>query len=222
MTVLHLCVIGDGLTCGMGDPLGAGWPGRLSALAEKHGAVVELSRVGAATATSAELARHWRSEAEFRLPGRGGLLFQFGAMDMAHDPRARRPGYLESLTATLYHSRAMMAAAAKWRPTLWIGPAPVMAGTPTFVDGRGRTLELSNDRLMAVNEAFVRLSHDLGIPYLDVMTPLAHDARWSDSIMEVDGIHPGADGHARLAELVAQWDAWQRWLPTGKKTLMAG
>ncbi len=218
MSTLQLCVIGDGLACGLGDPFGAGWVGRLCALeARRHGEAIEAFKVGSATATSLELADHWRSEADFRLPGRGALLFQFGAMDMALDQNEPDLGVLMGLTGTLFHARRMLAEAALGRRTLWVGPAPVLPGHPVFVDAQGRSLSLSNDRLVVVNEAFAALARDLKVPYLDVFEGLQGEARWTNALLQTDGIHPGPDGHLRLAQLVSDWWAWRAWLAEGQR-----
>ena len=56
---------------------------------------------------------------------------------------------------------------------------------------------------------------ELGVPFLDLFTPLAADRRYLDSLQAADGVHPDAAGYAVIAEQVGRWPAWRAWFDGG-------
>jgi lysophospholipase L1-like esterase len=92
----------------------------------------------------------------------------------------------------------MLEAARSRYPVLMIGPAPT-------ADAR------QNRRIEFLSAGFARLCARLGVPYLDLFTPLSRSALWKKDVAAEDGCHPSARGYALLARRVLRWPAWNRW-----------
>jgi acyl-CoA thioesterase-1 len=214
---LRVCVIGDSVVAGTGDAAGLGWPGRLEAAMTAEGRDVTVYRLGVRGDATPDLARRWRTEAEPRLPAifPGALVIAFGWNDVTvrhHDDGSavRRVGLHETLMA----ATGMLTAAAAWRPTLAVGPAPVLEGRdgPQLLAGvHARTAASDVD---ALDAALVGVASNVPVPYLSLSAGASRDARWAVQHASGDGLHPTAAGYAWIAEMVARWDAWRALLPS--------
>ena len=71
----------------------------------------------------------------------------------------------------------------------------------------GAVREKRNAWTADYNLAFIALAHELGVPYLDMMSKLINDAAWPGLL--ADGLHPTPDGHQKMAEIVGAWRAWR-------------
>ena len=58
---------------------------------------------------------------------------------------------------------------------------------------------------------FEATADELGVPYLDIFTPLASDSGWDSHYIKGDGVHPRGSGYAIVAEHFIGWDAWRKW-----------
>lgn len=206
-----ICFFGDGLAFGVGDADQGGWPARLWRREAERVHDLQVYNLAVPTQTSADIAARWRAEAEPRLTGvaRSGLVFCFGLSDMADldDQGIRIP-----LFDTLAWAEKIMAEARTWRPVLWVGPAPMLRSAEPREEG-GRWVAYSPARLAALNEAFRALAGELGVPYLDLCAVLGDNKAYRRALIDGDGVHPTADGHALVAEVVAEWSAWGDWFP---------
>lgn len=202
-----ICFIGDGFAEPCGDRTTRGWMGRLAEREAAAGHRLAIHRLGIVGQTSLELSLRWRRDVEARM-GPGGVVFAFGAGDLADDGDE---GVRLPLPEALAAAEEMLAeAAAEW-PVLWLGPAPVLPGVVRLAV-RGSTLVYRNSRIAALNGAFATLATQLGLPYLDLFERLAHDAQWHKALMAGDGVHPADAGHQMLADIVADWEPWRAWL----------
>jgi len=210
MTVLRICFAGDSVTHGTGDPECLGWPGRVCAGERAAGHDVTLYNLGVRADTSALVGERWRAECAARLPDvqPGALVFSFGLNDAADQEGS---GLRMTMDDSLDTARAVLAQAMAWKPTLWIGPTPVDETQQPFAAGSGIVYRFSNARTADLNAAFAVLAGDLGVPYLDLFTPLAADSRWPGCFAAGDGVHPANGGYAIMAERVAAWPAWRAW-----------
>lgn len=209
---LRLCFVGDSYVNGTGDPDGLGWIGRICRNAFARGHDVTFYDLGIRGETTADVRRRWRAECEARLPADddGRLVFAFGLNDTAEIAGAgRRLAEAESLA----EARAMMTEAAGWRPTLWVGPPPANEAMSPMTPLPGFTISFANERILCLNAAFAALAAELGIAYLDVASPLSADPVYLDSQRQGDGLHCGARGYGRIADLFEAWPAWRAWLP---------
>jgi acyl-CoA thioesterase I len=195
---MRICFFGDSYVNGTGDPTGLGWVGRVSAAARRRGHDLTTYNLGIRRDTSADIGARWQEEAARRLPKEfdGRLVFCFGVNDCTDENGAPRVAAERSLA----NARAILGAAqARW-PVLMLGPPPLPLGG-------------AEARIPALSHALDGLSAALGIPYLDLETPLSAIALWRIELAAGDGAHPGAAGYALIADLVEGWPAWRAWLP---------
>lgn len=193
---MRICFFGDSYVNGTGDPTGLGWVGRVAASARRRGHDLTSYNLGIRRDTSADIAARWPEEARRRLPPEmdGRLVFSFGVNDCTEENGGPRIAAERSLE----NARAILAAAKAGWPTLMLGPPPLITAEP---------------RIAALSQALKALADALGVPYLDLHTPLAAIALWRLEIAAGDGAHPGAAGYAVIADLVEGWPAWRAWLP---------
>lgn len=207
MSALRLCFIGDSIVNGYGDSAVLGWTGRVCAAAGRGGHDLTHYDLGVRGDTTALIRTRWRAEAAARLPDafKGALVFGFGINDCVRLDGVRRV----EPQASLDNARAIFAAALAWRPTLYVGPTPIDArhGPPQLAPGA--TLELDNRDIAELGRALCRVASDTGVPALDLFTVLSDSSTWAQALAEGDGVHPGADGYAQIAERVGAWPAWR-------------
>ncbi|MEQ8227465.1 MAG: GDSL-type esterase/lipase family protein [Rhodospirillales bacterium] len=210
MTQIRICFVGDSLTNGTGDGAYLGWPGRLCRREIKAGHDITLYNLGIRAETTEMIRARWRAECAPRLLDSfpGGLVFSFGTNDTAEEGGQTRVTFDRSLE----NARAMISEAMDWKPTLWIGPPPVDETQQPFQAGPGMPQrDFLNSRVAALSDAFADIAAEMGVPYLDLFTPLSGDSAWQSAAG--DGVHPPDDGYAIIAERVAGWDAWRSWFP---------
>lgn len=210
MTALRICFFGDSITQGTCDDECLGWPGRLGRRERAAGHDVTIYNLGVRSETSAQMAARWWLEAEPRLPDPypGALVFAFGVNDMAEEPGT---GIRVPLDQSLAAARQILEAALRWKPLLWVGPAPADDSRQPFSPTDGISYSFDNARTAELSAAYAEIARELGAPYLDTFTPLSGDERWSSAIAAGDGVHPTGEGYAVLAELVGAWPAWRSW-----------
>jgi len=195
---MKICFFGDSFTNGTGDDECLGWVGRVCAARYKAAVDLTSYNLGIRGNTSADILGRWQQEARARMPDakEGRLVFSFGANDCAKgdDGRARL-----SQTDRLKNARAILVAAPKLYPTLFVGPVPV-----------------ANDAV--ANKRIADLSRQIGVfarahrvPYLDIFSGLEDNETWNSECLKGDGVHPGAAGYQMIAGMVESWDAWQAW-----------
>lgn len=210
MTQLRICFVGDSLTNGTGDRAFLGWPGRLCHREVQAGHDLTCYNLGIRAETTEMIRPRWRGECTPRLLDSfpGALVFLFGTNDTAIEDGATRVAFDRSLE----NARAMISEAMDWKPTLWIGPPPIDELQQPFRAAPGLpTRQFSNARIAELSDAFAAVAAEMGVPYLDLFTPLSGDSSWNGAVG--DGVHPPDDGYAVIAERVAGWDGWRRWFP---------
>lgn len=206
----RLCFVGDSYVNGTGDPEGLGWRGRLVALAGRRGHAPTHYDLGVRGDTSAMVRARWRAEAEARFPAGcdGRLVFSFGLNDAAH---LHGIGLHVPPAQSAAVAAAMLAEAAAWRPSLWVGPPPANEQMSPMTPLPGMTVSFSDDRVADLNRRYAAVAEALGVPYLDIFSALRGDAAYMRSQREGDGLHCGADGYRMIAEIVDTWPAWRAW-----------
>jgi acyl-CoA thioesterase I len=211
MTNLRICFVGDSLTNGTNDSQFQGWPGRLCTSECARGHELTHYNLGIRAETSEQIEVRWRAECEPRLLDihPGALVFSFGVNDMAiengENIRVSKERSIES-------AKRMLGEAQQWKPTLWIGPVPVDDSQQPFQSAPTVSYDFSTERLADLSQAYENLASEMGIPYLEILEPLANNNAWNNSFSQGDGVHPAGAGYALMAERIGNWEAWRGWL----------
>lgn len=211
MATLRICFVGDSITNGTGDHDYLGWPGRLCVAARAAGHDLTNYNLGVRADTSELIAQRWERECRARLPEgvNGRLVFAFGVNDTAEEIGK---GLRVPQDRSLDLARSILAKAKAWKPTLWIGPAPVVEAKQPLKPYPGLAYDFRNRRIADINRAYAALAQDLAIPYLDVFSALSTEPAWSRHVDAGDGVHPVAEGYVAFARIVGAWPAWGAWL----------
>jgi lysophospholipase L1-like esterase len=206
----RICFIGDAFTASAGDESALGFVGRLVAAEWARGHDVTAYNLGIRGDSTRGIRARWREECARRLPAaaRGRLVFCFGGND-AKEEVGR--GIEVPIEQSVENARAILGEAKAWLPTLWIGlfpmswtkPYPRLLGGPQF--------RFDNARQAEYNARYRDVAAELGVPFLDLHTPLMADPDWDRLAQAGDGSNPEAEGYARLAALIEAWPAWRAW-----------
>lgn len=192
MTDLNLCVLGDGLAKGYGDPRYNGWAGYLmEQVARGHGPLT-FYNLGIPGESSADVLKRL-GELEPRLPqgADNRLILAFGLVD-ALGYRDQPPLALKDSVTNLKHVLLQVRTHYKL----------LMVGPPVVFD------PVRNGRLKRLNGAFHDLCLKARVPYIDVFTSLADDVQYRRELAQGDRVHPGEKGHVKLFDLVSNDRSW--------------
>lgn len=197
MQDVRLCFLGDSFVNGTSDETHLGWAGRLCVGLSAQGYDITYYNLGIRRETSSGLAGRWQAEAarRFEPESDNRVIFSFGTNDTTIESGKMRV----ETAVSLQNTRQILTAAQKTYPVLMLSPPPI-----ADVAQNGRTEHLITQ--------FAELCQELGIPYLDVFTPLLATPSWLAAVAAGDGAHPNAAGYAQLAALVDAWEVWQKWL----------
>ena len=200
--------IGASTVEGMGDTTRQGWPGRLMALEGSALSEAVAYNLGVRGQTTVEISRRWRAEVAARMPAPAPVLIVFSA---GINDTARLSGGLQrvSLRKSLVVIRDMMEEAQSLGSILWVGPFPIDEGRMPYRADSGLEMDFTNARIEELNREMATLSDSMGIPYVDLFTPLAGRADWLVHFEGGDGLHPSADGYQELASMVQAHAGWQ-------------
>jgi acyl-CoA thioesterase I len=209
MSELRICFIGDSLVLGTGDEEFLGWPGRVIQRELQAGHDLTLYNTGIRGDTTTMIEARWRAEAKARLPTENpcALVFSFGCNDMAMADGVLRNSPEDAVAS----ATRMISEAKEWLPTLWVGPPPVNDDDMPFSSAPGRERYLSSSRNAQLSDMFEKVADELGVPYLDLFTPLSADPYWENYYNSGDGVHPKGSGYAAIAEHIIGWDGWRAW-----------
>ncbi|MEP4379770.1 MAG: GDSL-type esterase/lipase family protein [Alphaproteobacteria bacterium] len=211
MATLRICFVGDSITVGSGDAGFLGWPGHLCVAETARGHDITLYNNGVRGDTSAMIRPRWRAECDSRLPDHvnGRLVFSFGVNDMAEESGA---GIRVPVEESVANARAMLTEARDWRPTLMLGPIPVIEDMQPYIFPNGIAYDFNNARIAELNRRYADLCDELAVPYLDIFATLHGNPNWETAQRNCDGVHVLGDGYAMIAALIAEWPAWRAWL----------
>jgi acyl-CoA thioesterase-1 len=203
--------IGDSITHGTGDETLLGWPTRVGQAARRDGFDVVVYNMGIRADTSELVARRWEAECDARLPEpyKRATVFAVGINDSAHEKSRDRDGARVELDRSIDLILGMIKAARRFGPSLWVGPTPVIESMMPLSPYKGLSYRFANDAIARHNDAYAARAKAEGIPYLDLLTPLAADPRWEASLRTTDGLHPSSSGYELMAALFGAWPAWR-------------
>ena len=192
----RICVVGDELVAGVGDPKALGWLGRVTARTartplEPPPAVLALPVPGE---TTAGLAARWEAEVMLRLgpdpaPGANHLVVALGRADLAAGISLAR--------SRLNLANLLDTAESRRLSTFVVGPPPGAHDDP--------------DRQAELSAAFADVTTRRRVPYVETYAPLARHEQWLADLAGGDGVVPGQAGYGLMAWLVLH-SGWNRWL----------
>jgi lysophospholipase L1-like esterase len=199
---------------GAGDHTALGWVGRIVREEWARNHDVTVYNLGIRGASTRALLRCWRQECEARLPQgvNGRLVFMFGGNDAKE---VVGTGIEVPIEESVANARTIIAAAAAWLPTLWISLIPMHATRPyPRLLPDAPDYRFDNQRQAEYTRRYAEVAEALGVPFLDLHTPLSGDAEWQRFTQAGDGSNPDAEGYARIAALISAWPAWRAWFDT--------
>jgi acyl-CoA thioesterase-1 len=190
---LSICVVGDALVAGVGDPKSLGWVGRVAARTPQDERPVTVFSLGVPGDTTADLATRWWEECRRRYPpDLAGCRLVLGlghgdAWQGLSIPRSRL-----NLANILdeAHSRGL--------PCFVVGPPPV-------------TQQADNGRYEELSATYADVCRRRNVPYVDTFTPLVTHEDWMTDLAAGDGEHPRQAGYGLMAWLVLH-SGWYEWL----------
>ena len=194
---LRICFVGDSFVNGTGDPECLGWTGRVCAVLIKQGHGVTYYNLGVRRETSSDVAARWRQEVTSRLThgSEVRLVFSFGVNDTIPQGGDSRVSYTDSLANTESILRSARAVA----PTLMVGPQPIA--------DKHQNVAIAN-----LARGVQVVCATVGVPFLEVLTPLHKSTIWMEEVRAGDGAHPSAAGYAEFAQLFLGSSAWRTWI----------
>lgn len=186
---VRICVVGDDLVAGVGDPRALGWTGRVAARTQVPTGRLYMFGLGVpGEGTAAMVARsETETPARFAAGADNRLVIGLGRGDLAAGTSLARSRL--SLANALDHARSRSVS------TFVVGPPP---SGDAAVD----------ERVAELAAGFADVCQRRSIPFVDCCAPLlTHEAWYAD--LADDGL-PGQSGYGLLAWLVLHggWHAW--------------
>lgn len=202
---MRILVFGDSIVHGQGDHDALGWVGRLQRAEIAAGRAGSLYNLGVGADTTEGLRRRIASEIEVRkAPGvPTAVLVSLGVNDATRRDGAppRVP-----LARSAENLGAIFEAAAPHGPVLFVSAFPVDPERMPVRNSAGQWQMRHNEEIAAYVAAHLAVCEGAGVPALDLFRRFSAIASWPREL--ADGIHPDAEGHRRIADAVAGWDAW--------------
>lgn len=185
----RLCVVGDDLAAGIGDPRGLGWVGRVVARTVTTQPLA-IYTLAVPEETSTQLAARWETECNRRFDGTDDrLVVALGSADL-------------DKSVSLARSRLNLAnilddAANRKIPAFVVGPPP--------------RPDVDEQALGELSQAFADVCHRRRVEYAETFEPLRAHQQWLSDAAAGDGYHPGQAGYGLLAWLVLH-NGWHHWI----------
>lgn len=187
---LRICVVGDELVAGAGDPKGLGWVGRVVARTQPETPPMVMALAVPGETTTAlglrwdqETARRFSPESDNR------LVVALGRAD-------HRAG-ISSARSRLNLANILDVAGSRHLPTFVVGPPPAGA--------------LDSEALGELSRAYRDVAVRRGITYVDTFFPLEQHDQWLADLASSSTGLPGQAGYGLMAWLVLH-SGWHTWL----------
>ena len=190
---VNVCVLGDELVAGTGDPRSLGWVGRVATRTPQEQARLTAFALGVPAETTGGLTARWEAETALRLGSRGRVVLGLGIADLRDGTSMAR--------SRLNVANILDSAGARSLPTFVVGPPPVLP------DGPDAAHAVTVGQL---SEAFADVCDRRRVPYVDTFTALKGNEDWFADLAASDGRVPGQKGYGLLAYLVLH-GGWVQW-----------
>ena len=193
MREIRICVIGDALVAGVGDPRAQGWVGRVAARTPQDEATISFFTLGVPDETTADLGTRWWEETNRRFGTTVAdcrLVIGLGTADL--DAGLSIPRSRLNLANVLddAHSRRL--------PSFVVGPPPTADSA-------------RNNKIEELAGTFSDVCRRRDVPFVDTFAPLLTHEDWLTDLAAGDGIHPRQAGYGLIAWLVLH-GGWREWL----------
>ncbi|KGM13515.1 GDSL-type esterase/lipase family protein [Cellulomonas bogoriensis] len=188
----RICVVGDELVAGWGDPRGLGWVGRVTARTHTDPPTLTMS-LPVPDETTTVLSARWEDEVGRRLGPAGDgtqyLVVGLGRADLSAGVSLAR--------SRLNLANILDVAEQRRYACFVVGPPPNNHDDP--------------ERLAELSSAFGDVARRRRVPYVETWSALARHEQWLADMASGDGRTPGQAGYGLLAWLVLH-SGWHRWL----------
>lgn len=191
-TELRICVVGDELSVGVGDPKGLGWTGRVLARTRFDGVAMSFP-LAVPGETTTGLSQRWEAECTPRFGPEAETDNRLVVALGRHD--ASSP--LSVARSRLNLANILDVADSRRIPAFVVGPPP------------GRSEDAG--RLEELTAAYGDVAARRRVPYVDMYTPLAPHEQWHADLANNDDVYPGQAGYGLMAWLVLH-TGWHEWL----------
>jgi lysophospholipase L1-like esterase len=190
----RICLVGDSLVHGVGDPTGLGWAGRVAERRRHEGWTLTSYQLGVRRDTGADIVRRLPEVAARLKDGdRYGLVVSFGVNDTAILDGVERSTAAASVVAL--DTLLQAAEIGRW--------AALVVGPPPMLD------EDWNLRLRRLSGRLADECDLRAVRFADSIDLLHRDPTWEAALRAGDGVHPVAGGYARWAGLLdPAFTAW--------------
>jgi len=190
---VRICVVGDALVSGVGDPKALGWVGRVAARTPQDEFTLSVYTLGVPGESTADLGARWWQEAGRRFGAdetEQRLVIGLGRGDIEAGlsiPRSR-----------LNLANLLDDAHARRLPAFVVGPPP------------SADQEL-NSRIHELSATFSDVCRRRSVPFVDCFEPLQTHEDWLTDLAAGDGEHPRQAGYGLIAWLVLH-NGWYEWM----------
>ncbi len=210
MRDLRICFVGDSYINGSGDEQCLGWIGRLCEKRFTRQFRLTFYDLGIRGATTDEIRDRWRRECTARFPDGADnrVVLQFGINDVAEIVGSSRRVEEED---SVRNAEAIAAEVSGLYPTLWVGLPPANVACSPMRPSEGMEIDFSQDTATALNRRYIASAAKLGVPYLDIQTPLLANPDYMHSLTFGDQMHCDGSGYGIMADLIDHWEAWSAW-----------
>ncbi|MFP5336188.1 MAG: GDSL-type esterase/lipase family protein [Actinomycetes bacterium] len=188
----RVCVVGDALVAGVGDPKALGWVGRVAARTPTEVPPVAVFPLGVPGESTAGLLARWREETALRFADGADnrLVIGLGHADLAAG--------LSTARSRLNLANVLDEAESRHVPAFVVGPPPTLQ-------------QSQNPPIGELAEAFGDVCRRRDVRFVDCYAPLVSHDQWYADLAGGDGVHPGQSGYGLMAWLVLH-GGWHEWL----------
>lgn len=188
---LRICVVGDDLVAGVGDPKSLGWTGRVAARTPHPPGGLAVFPLGVPGEGTPGLLERWQTETARRFDASADnrLVVGLGTADL--------DGGTSTARSRLNLANILDEAMSRSIGTYVVGPQPGQDAA-------------RNEHVADLSAAFADVCDRRSVPYVDCYGPLSSHEQWFADLAAGDGTHPGQAGYGLVAWLVLHggWHAW--------------
>ena len=189
---IHLSVLGDGFVYGLGASRFNGWANQLLHQTVDHIGPVNYYNLGIPGEDSVTVANRLRELVPRRVTGQDNrLVLSFGLQDTAEvdgkpllSNQASTDALKQLIVKTRQHFKLLM-----------VGMPPV------YEPQRNAWVK----RLSGLQHEVCQKAH---VPFIDLYTALADDVQYKRRLLSTDRVHPDAQGHQKICDLIWNDRSW--------------